>query len=183
MFKALLPRRSWFYGLMFSLGLVLTHNHATKAATPDTAPQGLINLITAIETQANNHQLDELMELYSPDFRNSDGLYYDYVESAAESLWKRFPDARYDTQLLGWEEQDGQLIADTITTITGTQNMISRTITMESTIRSRQYFSNGQLTWQEVLSEQTKIKSGDNPPEIRVNLPDRAESEVVLPLM
>jgi hypothetical protein len=175
MFKTRLPRCSWFYGLMLSTGLVIGQGSLLQAATPDTAPKQLTDLITAIESQANGHQLEGLMKLYSPEFRNSDGLYYDYVKSGTQALWNRFPDAKYTTQLMSWEEKDGQLIADTITTITGSQNMISRTITMESTIRSRQYFKNGQLTWQEVLSEMTKIKSGDKPPEVRINLPDRAK--------
>ncbi|RMF21709.1 MAG: nuclear transport factor 2 family protein, partial [Cyanobacteria bacterium J083] len=73
--------------------------------------------------------------------------------------------------LLSWSQTDNDLVAETITEITGVKASPERVVRLQSTIKSRQYFRNNQLVRQDILEETTKVTSGDNPPQIKVLSP------------
>ncbi len=142
---------------------------AQSAATP---PAELVEVVSAIETAANNKDLQELLEYYSDDFTNTDGLSTDSLAKALQQMWKSYPRLKYSTQIISWSEADDQLVAETITTIRGVNNNQGRIARLNSTIKSRQYFQDQQLVNQEILAEQSKLTSGDNPPQVKVVAPE-----------
>ena len=162
-----------FLSFVLGLGLSFSLGQVSYGQTPDNAPPELQNLLQEIESAANDHNVDEILNFYNEDFSNSDGLRKDLLAESLETLWDRFPNLNYQTQLESWEQNGNQLIAETVTSIEGTQRVNGRLISMESTLRSRQTFENQQLINQEILGEQTFLTSGINPPEVMVMLPER----------
>lgn len=49
--------------------------------------------------QANKHNLDGLLAVYSKDFVNSDGFGYDTYVKMVEETWKTYPDISYSTKI------------------------------------------------------------------------------------
>ena len=164
---------NWFAVL---LGLGLTaFGSSVRAESPETAPQELTQVISEIEAAANNQDVEAVMQFYSPEFSNSDGLSATSVSQALTKLWERYPQLSYTTELQSWEQEGDDLVAETVTTIQGTENNNGRAIQLDSTIRSRQYFRNQKLIRQDILSEKTNVTSGDAPPEVSVNLPEQVQ--------
>jgi hypothetical protein len=158
---------------LLSLGLTLTVPTAMWAENPASAPTELKSLINSIESAANQHNLQQLMEFYSPEFSNSDGLNSTNLSKALTTLWQRYPNLKYTTQLQSWEKAGDELVAETITNIQGTSQDGVRVIQLNSTLKSRQYFKDKKLVKQEILSEQTKLTTGNKPPEVEVILPEK----------
>ena len=158
-------------GIFLTVGTWATSTNFVTAQT-DNVPEELAEIIEEMQEAANEQDIDEVMEYYSPDFTNEDGLTADYVETALEKMWSDYPQLTYETTIDSWEEQGDELVAETTTQITGSRDDGGRMIRLESELKSRQYFSDRQLVRQEILAEQTKISTGDNPPEVKVNLPE-----------
>ena len=164
----------WSCFLLLGFGLATGFESAVRAESPETAPKELKELLSQIEAAANRHDLKQVMQFYSPDFKNSDGLNSSSLSEAVTKLWQRYPKLNYTTELLSWEKEGDGLVAETVTKIQGTQNADGRAMQLESTIRSRQLFNNQKLVRQEILSETTKTTSGSNPPQVEVKLPEKA---------
>lgn len=156
--------------LLFTVGTWVTFTNFVTAQS-DNVPEELAETIREMEEAANERDIDEVMEYYSDDFTNEDGLTTDYVETALSKMWSDYPQLTYETTINSWEEQGDELIAETTTQIMGSRNDGERVISLESNIESRQYFQDGELVRQEILAEQTKLSTGDNPPQVTVNLP------------
>lgn len=135
-------------------------------------PSELKNAIANIEVAANEKNLDKVIEYYDPSFTNNDGLNTNSIKTALKKVWDQYSGLTYSTQINSWEKVKGQLVAETTTTITGTQNSKGRKSQLESVLKSRQYFRNQKLVRQDIISEQTKVFSGENPPQVTVNLPE-----------
>ena len=159
----------FFTAVLFSLGLI---GGAVNAESPDTAPKELTETISQLEKAANDQDLEQVMEYYSSNFTNNDGLTRSSVSSALTQMWKAYPRIRYTTELDSWEQDGEQLIAETTTNVRGIKNEQERVIRFNSVLRSRQYFQKGKLVRQDILSEQTKLTSGDNPPKVQVSVPE-----------
>jgi hypothetical protein len=136
------------------------------------APQELKDLLSRIDAAANKQDLKALMELYSPEFTNSDGLNPSTLFQALTKTWTRYPQLTYQTQVVSWEEKEGALVAETITNITGKQESKARTVNLNSKIQSRQYFKDQKLVKQEILKEKTELTSGVKPPQVELALPE-----------
>jgi hypothetical protein len=162
-----------FSSFFLGLGLSLALGQVVCAQTPDNVPSELQTLLQQIETAANSHNKTQILTFYSPNFTNSDGLKKDILGQSLESLWRRFPNLKYETELQSWSQNGNQLIAETVTTIEGSQRGRGREIEMKSTMRSRQYFENQKLVRQEILAEKTQLTSGENPPNVTVMLPEK----------
>lgn len=163
---------------LLSLGFTLAGDNFTpvRAESVQTAPEELKTVIGNIEQAANDHDLEGVMKFYSPEFETNDGLRLATFTDALSKLWENYPDLQYQTILQSWERKGGQLVADTVTEIKGTKNDDGRQMQLTSIIRSRQYFSGQILVSQEIISESSNIKSGENPPEIRVILPEEVKT-------
>lgn len=85
--------------LLFSISLLSSINSIAKAQTVANPPQDLVETISEIEEAANNRDLDELLEYYSKDFTNTDGLTYTSLSEALKQMWREYPQLRYITLL------------------------------------------------------------------------------------
>ena len=157
--------------LLLGLGMVNGLNNQVRAESANTAPEELTEAIFEIEDAANDQDLDGVLDRYSEDFTNTDGLTIDSLAQGLEQMWKNYPELTYTTEIESWSEEDGLLVAQTITKIEGMQEDQGRVTNLNSTIKSRQYFQDYKLVNQEILAEQSQLTSGDNPPKVEIVAP------------
>jgi hypothetical protein len=147
----------------------------TIAQTPANAPAPLTKLLTEIDAAANRRNVKAVMAFYSPSFTHSDGLNSQSMEKALTQLWARYPSLNYRTEIKSWTTEGSAIVAETVTTIAGTQKKDGRESSLKATIRSLQHFEGEKIVKQEILAEQTQLSSGENPPTIEVNLPEQVK--------
>lgn len=155
----------------------------TFAQVPATAPQSpainappqLINLLSQIDAAASQRNVEGVMRFYSPNFTHSDGLTRQSMAQALTQLWQRYPQLKYQTTVQSWQPQGNAIVAQTITRITGAQPQ-NLNMVFDATIKSRQRYEDGKIVQQEILSENTQLKSGDNPPTVQVKLPEQVKT-------
>ena len=158
--------------LFLYLGAMNNLANKVLAQNANTAPEELTEAIAGLSSAANSQDLNGILEYYSEDFSNTDGLTIDTLAQGLEQMWERYSDLEYTTEIQSWSQEDGRLVAETVTTIAGVQEDKGRTIFLESTIESRQSFQDGQVVEQEILGERSKLTSGENPPEVEVVAPE-----------
>ncbi len=163
----------WSISLLCAFGITTSLASPVGAESAETAPRELKEVINKIEAAANRQDVEAVMRFYSRDFTNSDGLSYSSLYQALTQMWERYPKLKYTTELESWEREGDRLVAETVTYIEGSRKNGSRLINLNSTLRSRQYFTDQKVIKQEVLAERTKLTSGKNPPQIKVNLPEK----------
>jgi len=146
------------------------------ADSPETAPEELRGLIERIDAAANRQDLDGVLELYHDNFVSDDGLDRREFANALEDLWERFPNIQYRTEIQSWEADGDGFVAETHTVVTGSEQLVHREMMLEATLRSRQHYRDGQVISQDILSERSRLLSGENPPELSVRLPDTVEA-------
>ncbi|PSF37306.1 hypothetical protein C7H19_11350 [Aphanothece hegewaldii CCALA 016] len=168
---------SYTLPFLLSCGLTLSISKSLQAAnTSANAPVELKNMISQLETAANQKNIKQVMNSYSPDFKNSDGLNYNTLSQSLTKFWEQFSQVKYTTTIDSWEKQGDKLIAMTTTTIQGTGKLKGRPVTLNSTIKSRQQFQGQKLLYQEILSERNEITSGQNPPKVEIRIPDKVKA-------
>ncbi|MDB9512494.1 nuclear transport factor 2 family protein [Kamptonema animale CS-326] len=143
------------------------------AQTPTNAPAELTKLLSEIDAAANSRNVKALMKFYSQNFTNSDGLNRQSMEKAIKQFWQSYSTLKYTTELKSWKAEGNAFIAETETTITGTQKIENREMKLKSTIRSQQRFEEKRIVKQEILAERNQLTSGENPPTIQMNLPEQ----------
>ncbi|MDF0553580.1 nuclear transport factor 2 family protein [Kamptonema sp. UHCC 0994] len=149
-------------------------SHTTIIAqAPANAPAELTKLLSEIDAAANSRDVKVLMKFYSQNFTNSDGLNRQSMEKAISQFWQRYSTLNYRTELKSWQAEGNAFIAETETTITGTQKTENREMKLQSTIRSQQRFEGGKVVKQEIVAERNQLTSGENPPTIQMNLPEQ----------
>ncbi|NEP56053.1 MAG: nuclear transport factor 2 family protein [Symploca sp. SIO2G7] len=175
--RATVKSGSWNWSVFFFLtvGLTVGWSLEAKAESPDTAPPQLKDALTQIDAAANSGNVEEVMQFYDANFRNSDGLTYTSMQEALTKFWQRYPQLNYRTELQNWERDNDGIVAETVTYITSTQANAEE-IKLESILRSRQHFENQKIVEQEILAESSKLTSGANPPTVEVNLPDQVRT-------
>lgn len=146
-----------------------------QAQTPENAPAQLTKLLTEIDAAANRRDIKAVMAFYGQNFTHSDGLNSQSLEKALKQLWERYPTLNYRTELKSWKSEGSAIVAETITTITGSHKQEGRQLNLKATIRSQQRFEGEKIVSQEILAEQTQLSSGNNPPTIQVNLPEQVQ--------
>lgn len=161
----------WVSGLLLAalMGLVPV---TVQAASPDSAPAALREMVTAMDAAANSQDKAGVMKFFSPQLRQSDGLTQKSLEQNLTQFWKDFRNVKYQTTLKSWEKEGNAIIAETETVITGTQTVGDRTFQLKSTLVARQRLENQTIVAQEILSEATQLTSGDNPPTVSLQLPE-----------
>lgn len=147
----------------------------TIAQTRANAPAPLTKLLTEIDAAANRRDVKAVMAFYSQNFTHSDGLNSQSMAKALTQLWDRFPSLNYRTEIKSWKTEGSAIVAETVTTIAGTQKKDGRELNLKATIRSQQRFEGEKIVSQEILAEQTQLSSGQNPPTIQVNLPEQVK--------
>ncbi|MEM8672678.1 MAG: nuclear transport factor 2 family protein [Cyanobacteria bacterium P01_G01_bin.67] len=158
--------------LLLNLSIIGGLVNAVQGQTEGSVPNELTEIISGIEAAANNRELDDLMEYYDSDFTNTDGLTADTLAQAVAQMWDKYPQLQYSTEIHSWSKTEGELVAETTTTIQGVKNTQGRKVRLLSTIKSRQYFQENKLLRQEILAEQSQLTSGGNPPKVEVVAPE-----------
>lgn len=163
-----------------SLGVVNCWQHAqaveiAQSNNTQNAPTAVTNLLTQIDTAASKGDIKAVLQYYSPNFVHGDGLNRQTMEKALVTLWKRYPNLRYSTQVQSWKSEGNAIIAETVTNITGLPSANSNNLALKSTIRSRQRITGGTIVRQDIVSERTLLSSGSNPPQIDVKLPQQVK--------
>ena len=161
--------------LLINLGIITGVVNAVRGQDAP-IPEELAETISAIEAAANDRDLDELLEYYSEDFTNTDGLTTETLAEALEQMWQEYPDLTYATEIESWSQEGDELVAETKTTIQGMKDAEGNTGQLNSTIESRQYFQEQKLVRQEILSEQSQLSSGENPPQVNIIAPNTVET-------
>ena len=162
--------------LLLSWGILPGLAMGVQAETAETAPSELTEAIAEIETAVNDQDLDRLLEYYSDDFNNTDGLNIDSLAQGLQQVWGNYPQLTYQTELVSWSETEEGLMAETVTTIAGVNKNRGRTINLESKIESRQYFQDQKIVRQEILAEQSQITSGEKPPQVEIIAPQKVQT-------
>ena len=161
--------------LLLNLGIISCLANTARGESAATAPEELTEIVAGIEEAANNQDIDELLEYYSDDFTNSDGLTTDTLAKAVKRMWSDYSQLQYTTEIQSWSEEDGNLVAQTRTVVRGVQNIGGRKARLNSTIKSRQHFKERKLVRQEILAEQSQLISGENPPKVEIAAPEVVE--------
>jgi hypothetical protein len=156
---------------LFGLAIAVSGVKPLRAQSPDTAPVELKALITQIEAAANRGDLEQVMQFYSPEFTNSDGLNYANLQQGLKGFWQDYRLVKYSTKLQSWQQEGDKIVAETVTKIQGTGESLGRKVQLSSSITSRQHFQDDKLIYQEILQETTEITAGDSAPQIKVILP------------
>lgn len=180
-YKHLLPFQtraqpsSWLAVFILTLSLT-AFCHRAQAATPQTAPSQLKNLLTQIDATANQHNVKAVMQFYGENFSHADGLSRQSMEKALTQLWQRYPQLKYQTQLQSWKSEGNAIVAETVTNITGAQSRDSRNQVFRATIKSRQRYENEKIVRQEILSERSQLSAGAKPPTVDMKLPQQVST-------
>ncbi len=148
-----------------------------QAENPETAPPELIRLLSDADAAANRRAAEDVMEFYSPDFTHSDGWTHKTLTETLENAWESYTQLNYRTELVSWEAQGDEIVAETVTQITGIEEWENREFALNATLRSRQHYRNGKIVHQEILGEESQLTSGDNPPSLDVRLPEQVAPE------
>lgn len=165
----------------FSMGGLLTSESAQaevvnplqgELAQSNPAPEELTQWVSKMDETANAKRLKPFMKNFAKAFEHGDGLNKRQLKQSVKSFWKDFDQLSYSTTIDSWSLV-GPGVYETVTTtkITGAQTDTITPQNLNATIRSEQRLENGKIVSQTVLEEQSQITSGDNPPTVRVNLP------------
>ncbi len=139
------------------------------------APEAVQQALEQWESAANGKNLRALFQGYSSNYRNSDGLNRRALATSIRGFWKQYPALSYKTEIVDWKKTRRGGIAEVVTRIEGSRNEDSRRLDLASTLRTRQTYEKGQLVREEILSERSEVTSGDRPPTLQVNLPERVK--------
>jgi len=165
---------SWLALFLLTLSLTALGTRAA-AQTPANPPQQLKNVLARIDAAANQRNVNAVMQFYSQNFTHSDGLTRQSMAQALTQLWQRYPQLKYQTQLQSWKPEGKAIVAETVTNITGAQMQDSRNLVLNATITSRQWYENNQIVRQEILSERSLLKAGNQPPTVDLKLPQQVK--------
>lgn len=146
-----------------------------RSATPNDTPADLKALLSQVDKAASNKDMPAVMQFYSSNFRQADGLTRQTLEQALKQLWNDFSTLNYQTEVQSWKREGNGYLVETVTTITGDQKNSDRTWNLTSTLRARQRIENQQLVQQEVLSEKSQLTSGKNPPKVLIESPEQVK--------
>lgn len=111
----------------------------------------------------NNHQLDEVINLYSDDFQNSDGLGKATIEDIDKELWKMYPNANsnFEIQHLWSDGEKARVIVDSqISGKTKAQHPIKMQYDIAELFELEKTNGNWKIAAQFVLSFSEKYKQG-----------------------
>jgi hypothetical protein len=154
-------------------GNQITQAMPKQVVIPSDPSSQVKNLLAQMDAAASQGNIKAVMQLYNPNFTSGDGLNFQSLEQSLLALWKRYPRLRYSTQLKSWKREGNVIIAETVTNITGSPSAQNNNLALNATITSRQRIVNDKIVNQEILSEQTRLTSGNQPPQVDINLPQQ----------
>lgn len=164
--------------IALSFGIGLPQGIAATPPVPNPAPSAAPPAITAtliqLDTVASRKDLDATMRFYSPTFSHGDGLDFKTQQQALKAFWQDTKSIQYQTQITRWKaEPQNRYTLETTTTLRGVRKAVDRDMDLTSTVRSRLVIKDQKIVTQEILSEQTRLVSGDKPPSVSLVLPEQ----------
>ncbi|MBU6230509.1 MAG: nuclear transport factor 2 family protein [Cyanobacteria bacterium REEB459] len=145
---------------------------AGVAAPPATAPAEVVQVLKNIEAAANQHDLEQVMRYYGQGFDSDTGFNHDRLRQTLAELWQQYPTLDYEIQLLAWEATGADSYTiETLTRVKGLQTLPDRQLRLVADVTSRQQLQRGQVTYQQILTETSRLSSGSRPPTVRIQLP------------
>jgi hypothetical protein len=145
---------------------------AAIAAPVNNVPLEVRQVLDNIEAAANDRDLDRVMGYYSPGFDSDTGFNYSGLRQTLSTLWQTYRSLTYDIELLSWEAVGGGVYTvETLTRVNGVTARSDRELTLSAEVTSRQRLQNGQVAYQQVLAETSRLSSGANPPQLQIQLP------------
>lgn len=164
--------------IALSFGIGLPQGIAATPPAPSPAPSAAPPAITAtliqLDTVASRKDLDATMRFYSPTFSHGDGLDFKTQQQALKAFWQDTKSIQYQTQITRWKaEPQNRYTLETTTTLRGVRKAVDRDMDLTSTVRSRLVIKDQKIVTQEILSEQTRLVSGDKPPSVSLVLPEQ----------
>ncbi|MGB3310256.1 MAG: hypothetical protein WBG32_04655 [Nodosilinea sp.] len=162
--------------LGWGAGAIAPVAQANAPVVAQAAPAEVQQVLSELEAAASDRNLDAVMAFYSESFSSDTGFDYAQLRQTLATLWQQYPDITYDIELLSWQaDGPNRYSLETRTTVTGNQARADRTLTLTADITSRQQLEAGQIAYQEILSETSRLVSGVNPPTLQVQLPETLE--------
>ncbi|OLP19723.1 hypothetical protein BST81_04080 [Leptolyngbya sp. 'hensonii'] len=165
--------RSLFLTLALTAGGFGWQADRARAASPDTAPVPIKAALTQIDAAANNRDLQTVLQFYSENFTNTDGLTRQSLADALTALWKRYPKLTYRTEIKSWKADGNGFMVETVTTITGIQRADGKEMALTATLRAQQRVEGNKIVRQEILAERSQLTSGAKPPTVQIILPEQ----------
>ena len=159
--------------LVVSFGITVNGFNGVVAQENNIPPE-LTQIINQLDLISNNRDRDLLEKYVSPNFSHEDGLNYQTLNESLQQVWDKYENLQYSTQIESWRKENNQLVAITTTNITGNYEVNGRQFTLNSQIKSEQFFVNNQLVKQNILGEKNEITSGEKPPVVQFNIPEKA---------
>jgi hypothetical protein len=146
----------------------------TAAPVPvATPPAQLQETIAKIDAAASQRDLKGVMQFYSSDFKNSDGLNRQTLEQSLAKLWQDYGTLNYRTQINTWKPTSNGFVAETTTTITGSRTADGRNLALKSTFKVQQQFVDNKIVSQDILAERNQLTTGEAPPTVEFKLPEQ----------
>jgi ketosteroid isomerase-like protein len=146
------------------------------AATPEQLPAGLASAIAALDKAASSRDLDTVMKNYSDNFVHGDGLTKQKLRESLETLWQRYKQIQYRTEVTKLEVKGENYNVQTKTQIKGTQGEGESKFELIANLQSTQVYQNKNNTWQvirqDIISEKSLLTSGEKPPSVELRIPD-----------
>ncbi|PSO50350.1 MAG: hypothetical protein BRC33_03475 [Cyanobacteria bacterium SW_9_44_58] len=139
-----------------------------------TAPESLTRQLNALETAANNGDLEAVQAAYSDEATTVAGSPQTLTQKLKQ-FWDQYSNLDYQVELQSWEKQGNAIVAETVTKIRGSRNQQQRNITLQAELRSRQRFVDGKIVSQEILNEQSRLYIGENAPRVKINAPNEVK--------
>jgi len=151
-------------------------NPALAAQSSKPVPAELENIVFALDKAASKQDIETVMKYYAPTFNHSDGLNRDRYKQILSSLWQRYKNISYRTEISKWEKQGDLITAETVTMVQGMQGAENDNFKLDARLTSTQTYKNIngklQVVSQQVLSEQSSLSTGDAPPPVRLKMPE-----------
>jgi len=163
--------QAWWWG--WAVGVVLWGWAAVgRTLPPESAPEAVKAFVRQLDAAMNQRNVGLVLNLYSKQFTHADGWDRETLAESLTRLWQRFPNLTYRTELVDWQPQGQDFVVELQTRIQGTEVQKGRQFQLTSTLKTRQVVVQGQIQRQEILSEQTQLTSGKEPPQVTVNAPE-----------
>jgi len=144
---------------------------STTSIAPVVVPDTLRSALQSLDQAAGQENLDLVLQHYSPNFQDGDGLTRSDLGSVLEKFWQRYDQLSYQTQVIAATSTPEGWTLETIVNIEGTELNQSRSLRLKSEIHARQTWTNNQLVSQEIVTERNVVTTGQEPPTLTMNLP------------
>ncbi len=149
---------------------------ATASVAQAQTPPDIMTFVQQLDQAASQEDLLQVLEAYSETLSHGDGLTRDDLEAALIQFWEQYDNLVYETNVDSWERTGTGYSTETTTTITGTREMGDQALLLTAELTAQQDIVNGQIISQNILSESSSVTAGNNPPELKVNLPEQVDT-------